>query len=130
MKIVGRMEEKCSVCGECETTCSQTYFEVEDREKSAIRVREEEGQVEISVCNQCGTCVDYCPVMALKNSSKGTVILSKKTCIGCFFCVGVCPTATMFWHPQERAPFKCIACARCTEVCSTEAIYMDEVSGS
>jgi NAD-dependent dihydropyrimidine dehydrogenase PreA subunit len=129
MKIVGVNEELCTLCGACETTCSTFYFKEDNRLKSAIQVHETDqdpGNV-ISVCNQCGKCIEVCPVEAISRNKKGIVLINKKTCVGCFNCVGVCPTGTMFWHEELVIPFKCIACARCTKECPTEAIFMTDV---
>ena len=128
MKIVGKNEKECTICGVCETTCSSFYFKEDNREKSAIQIEEkEDGVAEINVCNQCGNCVEVCPVLAITKSKSGVVVINKKTCVGCFNCVGVCPTNTMFWHESVTEPFKCISCARCTKECPTEAIFMEEV---
>ncbi|MDW7739428.1 MAG: 4Fe-4S binding protein [Bacillota bacterium] len=129
MKIVEKNEELCTLCGACETTCSSYYFKEDNREKSSIQVEEigEDPGVAIKVCNQCGVCIDVCPVLALSRAKSGVVILNKKLCVGCFNCVGVCPTQTMFWHESLTEPFKCISCARCTKECPTEAIFMEEV---
>ncbi len=129
MKIVGKNEKECTLCGACETTCSSFYFKEDDRMKSSIQVNESpaNGEALISVCNHCGDCIAVCPVEAISRTRKGTVVLNKKTCIGCFNCVAVCPTDTMFWHEDITVPFKCISCARCTKECPTEAIFMEEV---
>ena len=129
MKIVGKNEKECILCGTCEAVCSGYYFKEEDREKSAIQVSEvdEDPGVDINVCNQCGTCIRFCPVIALSQAKSGTVILNKKKCIACLNCVGACPTDSMFWKEEVASPFKCIACARCTKECPTEAIFMEEV---
>ncbi|HSW36588.1 MAG TPA: 4Fe-4S dicluster domain-containing protein [Candidatus Limnocylindrales bacterium] len=129
MKIVGKNEIKCTLCGNCETICSIYYFKGDNWEKSSIRVEEISADpgVDIRVCNQCGKCVDVCPALALSRNKKGTVILNKKGCIGCFNCVGICPAGAMFWQENLVEPFKCIACSRCTKECPTEAIFMQEV---
>ena len=129
MKIVGKNEKECTFCGACETACSTFYFKEDDRLKSSIQV-EEDGETRgavISVCNQCGNCIEVCPVEAIARTKKGTVIINKKLCVGCFNCVGVCPTDTMYWHENLIEPFKCISCTRCTRECPTEAIFMEEV---
>jgi anaerobic carbon-monoxide dehydrogenase iron sulfur subunit len=129
LKIVGLNEKECTLCGTCETTCSTFYFKEDNREKSTIQVESvaENKDAVIHVCNQCGKCIEVCPVEAITRGKKGIVVLNKKTCIGCFNCVGVCPTGTMFFHEDLVIPFKCIACARCTVECPTEAIFVHEV---
>ncbi len=128
MKIVGRNEEECTLCGTCETICSEFYFKEDNRDKSAIKVSEisEDPGVDINVCVQCGDCIEVCPVMALSRAKSGIVFLNKKKCIGCLNCVAKCPTYSMFWHEEHLNPFKCISCARCTKECPTEAIFMQE----
>lgn len=129
MKIVGKNEKECTMCGLCETTCSTFYFNEDNRFKSSIRIAElaDDPGVAIDVCNQCGKCIDICPVLAISRSKKGTVIIKKRDCVGCFNCVGVCPTETMYWHEELTEPFKCIACSQCTQECPTEAIFMQDV---
>jgi len=129
LKIVGTKVDKCSLCGACETACSSFYFKEDNRDKSTIQVEELVGisEAAIHVCNQCGECIAVCPVMAIKRTKSGVVVIDKKTCVGCFNCVGVCPTETMFWNEELTEPFKCIACSRCTKECPTGAIFMQEV---
>ena len=40
-------------------------------------------------CTGCGTCIDTCPVEALKLNDKATV--DEETCIDCGTCVDECP---------------------------------------
>ena len=40
-------------------------------------------------CNACGTCVDSCPVEAIKLEDKAVV--DKDNCIDCGTCVDECP---------------------------------------
>ena len=40
-------------------------------------------------CNACGTCVDSCPVEALK--LKDVAVVDEETCIDCGTCVDECP---------------------------------------
>ena len=40
-------------------------------------------------CNACGTCVESCPVEALK--LKDVAVVDEETCIDCGTCVDECP---------------------------------------
>jgi len=114
---------KCSGCGGCEATCSMNRYKVEDREKSAIRISSDgQGGFRITVCDQCGTCMVMCSVMALRKTRSGVVLLDSKSCVGCLICVGECPQDTMRYHDDLPAPFKCIACGLCAKQCPSGAL--------
>lgn len=126
MKILQKIEERCIACNVCEMMCSNAYFKVMDREKSAIRITEE-GQVKkIHICNQCGSCIDICPVLALRRDAKGVVRLDRKKCVGCLMCVGFCNALVMMQHDDIQEPFKCVACGLCARDCPAEALYLDK----
>jgi len=130
MKILATRPERCTGCGKCEIACSLTWFKVEDREKSRIRIHEPAMQGDpyrIIVCNQDGNCIDVCDVNALTRARNGVVLLNKKLCVGCLICVGFCPHQAMFFHSDYVEPFKCTACGKCVEVCPEDALYIAEV---
>ncbi|MCU0844826.1 MAG: 4Fe-4S binding protein [Spirochaetes bacterium] len=45
-------------------------------------------------CTMCGTCVDECPVSAIKEG-KDTYVIDADTCTNCAACVDVCPAAAI-----------------------------------
>jgi len=107
-----------------------TYFKVADPERSAIRIFEPATEGEsytATFCNQCGECIDICPVKALSRSKLGVVRIKKKVCVGCYACVGFCPILVMRTHPEESFPFKCVACGKCAEACPEGALEIIEV---
>jgi len=118
---------KCTGCGTCEKVCSNAYYKVEDKEKSAIRViANEQGGYSIAVCDQCGICKDMCSIMALKQGENGVVRLDKKTCVGCLICVGECLRDLMRYHDDLPTPFKCVACGLCAKKCESGALSIVE----
>lgn len=124
-KILRFHPEKCTGCLECEKACSKVHFKTEDGgEKSAIRIIQKDGVYEMHVCNQCGLCIDICPVGALERKSTGAVILNKTACIGCQACVGFCPTGDMRRASISITPFKCIACGMCVTACPEKALEL------
>ncbi|SNS66003.1 Fe-S-cluster-containing dehydrogenase component [Anaerovirgula multivorans] len=125
MKYLARKDSLCIKCHQCEEICSKAFFKTDNVEKSCIRITEEIDKV-IVACNQCGICIDICPVKAITRDSKGIVRINKKECVGCFMCVGFCPEAAMRQHDDYIEPFKCIACGLCAKQCPTEAIYIEE----
>jgi len=129
MRVLRKKEELCTGCGKCMEVCSsQVQFRKLDPapERSAIQISKKDGPYEINVCNQCGACMIDCPVEALTRNKMGVVLVNKKTCVGCFTCVGFCPTLSMRRERDSIYPFKCIACGKCVEVCEPGAIYIEE----
>lgn len=41
-------------------------------------------------CDQCGTCVESCPVQAMRED-EGTIQIDRQCCIECFCCFELCP---------------------------------------
>lgn len=126
MKYLAKDESKCIECGLCEQVCSELYFKVNDRNLSRIKINHHNQR--INVCNQCGECIPVCSEEALTRNKLGVVLLNNRKCVGCYVCVGYCPTLSMMTAPGQMIPFKCIACGKCAEACPTGAIYMSERS--
>lgn len=123
MKKLVADANKCIGCGTCEEVCSNAWYKVKDREKSAIRIMgNEQGGYTIAVCDQCGVCKDMCSIMALKTAENGVVRLNKKTCVGCLICVGECLRNYMRYHDDLPTPFKCVACGLCVKQCPSGAL--------
>ncbi|AOT68205.1 4Fe-4S binding protein [Geosporobacter ferrireducens] len=135
MKRLEKNEAQCIACGRCEEVCSNAYFKQQNREKSCIQISQDQGESKINVCNQCGVCIDICPVEALYRDKNNVVRIKKDLCVGCFMCVGFCPEEAMRQHDDYIEPFKCIACGLCARECPTEAIFIgnrevDAVTGA
>jgi anaerobic carbon-monoxide dehydrogenase iron sulfur subunit len=126
MKYLKTDHAKCKGVRACEKACSRTFFKAEDPAKSAIRVTKTDTGYSINACNQCGQCIEVCPVEALTRNKMGVVMLNKALCTGCLICVGFCPTNSMMTHPQLREPFKCIACGSCARACPEKALETAE----
>ena len=116
MKVLVWDKEKCIGCGTCEKVCSKTWFKEENPAKSRIKISKLEEGFLGNACNQCGECINVCPVEALVRDARGIVKLNAKDCVGCLSCVGFCPTESMFHTSGEAIPFKCIACGICVKI--------------
>jgi Fe-S-cluster-containing hydrogenase component 2 len=129
LKLLSKNEELCTGCKTCQITCSKTYFKCEDIQKSAVSIDKDEatGKFKINACNQCGNCIRECSAMALYRAKNDIVRIKKESCVGCYSCVGFCPTLSMFYHDSLTEPFKCVACGACVKACPTGALFMEEV---
>ena len=128
VKILKFYKEKCKDCLECEKACSKVHFKTDEGgNKSAIQIHKEGKSYVIQVCNQCGLCIDMCPVGTLIRRRNGVVALVKNTCIGCQACVGFCPIDAMAKSDTRVEPFKCISCGACVRACPENALELVEV---
>jgi Fe-S-cluster-containing dehydrogenase component len=84
------------------------------------------------LCNQCANspCVQVCPVGATFESPDGVVLVDKKYCIGCRYCVQACPYGCRFIDDRTMTVDKCDLCyhritrgltTACCEACPTGA---------
>ena len=64
------------------------------------------------LCNHCEVpaCVQVCPVGATYQTADGTVLVDRKWCIGCGYCIMGCPYGVRFFHPSEHVADKCTFC--------------------
>jgi Fe-S-cluster-containing dehydrogenase component len=64
------------------------------------------------LCNQCDNppCVQVCPVGATYQTADGVVLVDRKWCIGCGYCIMGCPYGVRFFHPVYHVAEKCNFC--------------------
>ncbi len=64
------------------------------------------------LCNQCNKapCVQVCPVGATYQTADGVVLVDRKWCIGCGYCIMACPYGMRFFHPVYHVAEKCNFC--------------------
>ncbi|PLX77762.1 MAG: 4Fe-4S ferredoxin [Desulfuromonas sp.] len=84
------------------------------------------------LCNHCEipACVQVCPVGATYSTKDGVVLVDRKWCIGCGYCIMGCPYGVRFFHPTEHVADKCTFCyhriskggnTACAQACPFEA---------
>ncbi|MHB1654287.1 MAG: 4Fe-4S dicluster domain-containing protein [Desulfitobacteriaceae bacterium] len=64
------------------------------------------------LCNQChnAPCIQVCPVGATYKTGDGVVLVDRKRCIGCRYCIQACPYGARFLHPVLKVADKCTWC--------------------
>ncbi|GAB4535191.1 MAG: 4Fe-4S dicluster domain-containing protein [Thermodesulfovibrionia bacterium] len=64
------------------------------------------------LCNHCDRppCVQVCPVGATYQTVDGVVLVDRKWCIGCGYCIMACPYGARFFHPVYKVAEKCTFC--------------------
>jgi ferredoxin len=48
-------------------------------------------EINLSLCNRCGTCVEHCPTNAVEMRAEGPVIVRLSDCTYCATCEAICP---------------------------------------
>ncbi|MGV8049347.1 MAG: 4Fe-4S binding protein [Anaerolineaceae bacterium] len=122
MKVLTHKQEICTGCGACEIACSQAFFKTDDRNKSAIRITNNDNTFRATKCTQCGECINMCTAHAIYRDKNGVVRIDKNLCVGCLGCVGFCSESAMFYSDDLSEPFKCIACGICVKSCPEHAL--------
>jgi len=59
-----------------------------------------ESMIDQEICTGCGTCIDRCPVSAIKLDDQAVVY--KDLCIGCGLCAAVCPEDAITLQVREN----------------------------
>jgi carbon-monoxide dehydrogenase iron sulfur subunit len=140
---------KCLACRSCEFACA-----VEHSQSRTVlgAVREDpppEARVSLMAvgdlaiplqCRHCedAPCVSICPTNALdKQGPEGPVLIDPDRCIGCKFCVAVCPFGVIVLSRDGKAALKCDLCVdrlaededpACVHACHSGALQFREVA--
>jgi carbon-monoxide dehydrogenase iron sulfur subunit len=128
--------EKCTGCRFCEVACAAAKEGVSNPTRARVSLVkwEMEGSTIPMVCQQCqdAPCVTVCPVKALsRDEALGRVVIDYDLCIGCKFCIVVCPFGGMGFDTIARRVIKCDLCdgdPSCVKACTTDAIQFVDVS--
>jgi len=148
-KIIVVDEKRCLGCRTCEIECALAHSEADglidaihadERPESRIHV-EPLGEFGIPLqCRHCedAPCMMVCPTEAIhRDEEQGPVLIDNERCIGCKFCVLVCPFGVISLSRDGKAVIKCDLCIARTELgkepacvagCPTGAMQFVEVN--
>jgi len=140
--------DKCLGCKSCEIACAVAHsvskslpIAIHESPRPAYHVMVEYvRQTSVPLqCRHCedAPCVRVCPTHALeKVGPEGIVVLHPALCIGCRWCVDVCPFGAIRSRELDKAILKCDLCIErlevgkepaCVEACPTKALRFESV---
>ncbi len=147
MKRIVVYPQKCLACRTCELACALTHAQSEDLVEAVVhgdaqpRVYiEAAGQLAVPLqCRHCedAPCVQICPSGALvRLDPESPGVVDQEKCIGCEFCVQVCPFGVIHLAQNGKAIIKCDLCAdrlaqglepACVSSCPVGALAFEEM---
>jgi carbon-monoxide dehydrogenase iron sulfur subunit len=151
-KVIVVNVDHCLGCRSCQIACAVAHSESktlagalleEPRPVPRVTVEAVEGLAVPLQCRHCedAPCVAICPTRALSRVDENSpVVLDRERCIGCRWCVLVCPFGVIKMSRDGTAVIKCDLCVErlaqgdlpaCVEACPVHALEyreLDEVT--
>jgi len=148
-KVITVNIEKCLACKSCELACALTHSKSKVLEEAITESPKPQRTVtvepaeEFAVPMQCrhcedAPCVTICPTQAIHRQRDNTpVLIDRDRCIGCNFCIIVCPFGVINITNDGKAVVKCDLCIErtqageepaCVEACPTGALQFCELT--
>ncbi|MFI5358401.1 MAG: 4Fe-4S dicluster domain-containing protein [Opitutales bacterium] len=147
MKRIVADPRKCLACRTCELACAMAHVEVQDLAKALFEAGARprvfiQGAGALAVPLQCrhcedAPCVAVCPSGALgRADGESPVLVDQAKCIGCEFCVQVCPFGVIQLAAEQKAIIKCDLCVArlaeglapaCVASCPVRALAFEEI---
>ncbi len=137
--------EKCLACKSCEIACAVAHSKskvleeaITERPTPQRRVAvEAAGEFAVPLqCRHCedAPCISICPTAAIhRHEADGPVLIEQDRCIGCKFCLMVCPFGAIDVSTDGKVMLKCDLCIErtkaglepaCVEACPTGALKL------
>ncbi|MBM3253596.1 MAG: 4Fe-4S dicluster domain-containing protein [Candidatus Omnitrophica bacterium] len=144
--------DRCLGCKSCELACGVEHSESKELHKAIVEYPTPASRVKVEAsedlsiplaCRQCedAPCVKVCPTKALERTSQEEpVLINSELCIGCKWCILVCPFGVIRMDKTGKAILKCDMCFKrlllgkipsCVLACPTKALQfksLDEVT--
>jgi len=137
---------KCVGCKTCELQCAVAHSKSKDLYQAVLECPTPQGRVKVEAeaelvmplqCRHCedAPCIKICPSKALDRKAQDQpVLIDQERCIGCKWCMMVCPFGVIATDKAGKAVIKCDLCiARlkenkipaCVEGCPTKALKFE-----
>ena len=141
--------EKCLACKSCEIACAVAHSESRVLEEAITEWPKPQRRVTVEAtgefgvpmqCRHCedAPCITVCPTQAIyRQQAEGPVLINPDLCIGCKFCLVVCPFGVIDVSRDGKAVTKCDLCIvrteagqqpACVESCPTGALQFCELT--
>ncbi|MBA7510834.1 Iron-sulfur protein [subsurface metagenome] len=137
--------DKCLACKTCELQCAIEHSQSKDLFKAIEEEPLPQARVKVEAyedlavplqCRHCedAPCIKICPTKALEKLAPGEpVIIKEDLCIGCKWCLLVCPFGVLNLNREGKVIIKCDLCLErlekgeepaCVEACPTKALKL------
>lgn len=137
--------EKCLGCKSCELACALVHSRSKVLEEAITELPKPQKRVTVEAagefavplqCRHCedAPCIAVCPTAAIyRHAANDPVLIDKDRCIGCKFCLVVCPFGVIEVSSDGKAMVKCDLCIErtkagqepaCVEACPTGALKL------
>lgn len=140
--------KKCLACRTCELQCAIVHSKSKDLIKAICEEPIPQTRVKVESaddlaiplqCRHCedAPCVKICPSEAtIRSDTEGPVLIKKELCIGCKWCILVCPFGVIRTGDGGVAVTKCDLCFErlnkgelpaCVEACPSKALQFKSI---
>jgi len=147
-KIIVVNIEKCLACKSCEIACALAHSKSKVLEEAVAESPKPQRRVTVEAAGELGVpmqcrhcedapCITVCPTQAIyRQQAECPVLINPDLCIGCKFCLVVCPFGVIDISRDGKAVTKCDLCIErtkmgeepaCVEACPTKALKLASV---
>lgn len=148
-KIIVVDAERCLACKQCMIECALAHTSARDLFEALAGDEALQSRVHVEPagrfgmplqCRHCedAPCIAVCPTEAINRvGDTGLVLLDQERCIGCKFCMLVCPFGVIDLSRAGKAMIKCDLCIErteageepaCVAACPTGALKFTELT--
>ena len=148
-KMIVSDPDRCLGCKSCELACAMAHCGMGALAEAVRSGARPQTRVHVEPCGEFGApiqchhcedapCTAVCPTGAItRESPDAPVLLNQAACIGCKYCMLVCPFGAISISPEGRAMLKCDLCVErtsecdepaCVSACPTGALKFEEIN--